>query len=49
MAVFYAFGAIEIDARVTVGVTAGPGRTVWFLGFFTDKVYAMRVPYPRRP
>jgi virginiamycin B lyase len=34
----------QIDPSVTAGVTAGPGRTLWFLGFFTDKVYAMRVP-----
>jgi streptogramin lyase len=34
----------QIDDSLVSGITAGPGNTVWFLGYFTDHVYAMTVP-----
>jgi streptogramin lyase len=34
----------QVDSSEPTGITAGPNRTVWFLGFADNTVYAARFP-----
>jgi hypothetical protein len=33
-----------LEGSTPSGITAGPGRTVWFLGYFSSTVYRLSVP-----
>ena len=37
--------SIEFPHSEPTGITAGPGRSVWFLGFQTNRVYSTVVPH----